>query len=219
LGAELRHSGDEGAKRGKRPEEKRQLADVPARGTQQDETLGGQLAYASVEHHTGGARFGRTKKVGHPYLLETRADRVLALSECRRVVRPGGYIFAAAISRWAARLDAILAKRVYRAVPDALTLVVDVERTGWLPPLAPGDFFGYAHRPMQLRSEARAAGLDVVSLVGIEGAASMLADLDERANSTEDWRVVLDAARATESVPELLGIGPHLLATCRRPDD
>jgi len=125
----------------------------------------------------------------------------------------------AAISRWAARLDAILAKRVYRAVPDALTFVVEVERTGWLPPLAPGDFFGHAHRPMQLRSEARAAGLDVVSLVGIEGAASMLADLGERANSAEDWRVVLDAARATESVPELLGIGPHLLATCRRPDD
>ncbi len=64
--------------------------------------------------------------------------------------------------------------------------------------------------------EARAARLDVVSLVCIEGAASLIADLDERRESAQDWRVALDTARATESVPELLGIGPHLLATCRR---
>jgi hypothetical protein len=32
-----------------------------------------------------------------------------------------------------------------------------------------------------------------------------------------DRAVVLDAARAIERVPELLGIGPHLLATATRP--
>lgn len=154
--------------------------------------------------------------LGPLYHLETRAERVLALSEARRIVRPGGYIFAAAISRWAARLDGILAKRIYLAMPEALDLIAEVERTGRLPPLGPGSFFGYAHRPMQLRSEAKAAGLSVVSLVSVEGAAFILADLDERATSGEDWCVVLDTARATESVPELLGIGPHLLATCRR---
>lgn len=94
------------------------------------------------------------------------------------------------------------------ALPESLALIAEVERTGWLPPLRPGSFFGYTHRPMQLRSEARAAGLSVVSLVSVEGAASMLADLDERATSSEDWRVVLDTARASESVPELIGIGP-----------
>ena len=30
-------------------------------------------------------------------------------------------------------------------------------------------------------------------------------------------QVVLDSARALERVPELLGIGPHLIATARRP--
>ena len=157
--------------------------------------------------------------LGPLYHLESRVERVLALGEARRVVRPGGYVFAAAISRWAARLDAILLKRVYRSVPDTLALVAGVERTGVLPPVSPSSFFGYTHRPRQLQSEARAAGLDVVSLVAVEGAASLLPDLDERRESVEDWDVVLDTARATESVPELLGIGPHLLATCRRGDD
>ena len=154
--------------------------------------------------------------LGPLYHLESRADRVVALDEARRVVRPGGHVFAAAISRWAARHEAILLKRVYRSVPETLALVAGVERTGMLPPVSPGSFFGYTHRPGQLRSEARAAQLDVVSLVSVEGAASLLTDLDERRQSAEDWEVVLDTARATESVPELLGIGPHLLATCRR---
>ena len=157
--------------------------------------------------------------LGPLYHLESRTERVLALAEARRVVRPGGYVFAAAISRWAARHDAILLKRVYRSMPETLALVAGVERTGVLPPVTPASFFGFTHRPRQLHNEARAARLDVVSLVCVEGAASLLADLDQRRESVEDWRVVLDTARATESVPELLGIGPHLLATCRRSVD
>lgn len=154
--------------------------------------------------------------LGPPYHLEIRAERVLALGEARRVVRPGGHVFAAAVSRWAARHDAILLKRVYRSMPETLALVAGVERTGLLPPVSPSSFFGYTHRPRQLQSEARAAQLEVVSVVCVEGAASLLTDLDQRRESAEDWSVVLDTARATGSVPELLGIGPHLLAICRR---
>ena len=156
--------------------------------------------------------------LGPLYHLHDRAERIAALSEARRIVRVGGFIFAAAIFRWAARLDGILAKRIYRAAPEALALVEDIERTGVIAPLGRESFVGYSHRPMQLRREVQAAGLSVVSLVCIEGAASLLADLEERRTSAEDWSVVLQAARATESVPELLGVGPHLLATCRRED-
>jgi hypothetical protein len=44
-----------------------------------------------------------------------------------------------------------------------------------------------------------------------------LADLAERMDDPLGRTVVLDAARAIERVPELLGIGPHLLATAVRP--
>jgi hypothetical protein len=30
------------------------------------------------------------------------------------------------------------------------------------------------------------------------------------------WRMVLESARAVERVPELMGIGPHLMVTARR---
>jgi hypothetical protein len=96
---------------------------------------------------------------------------VAALRGARRVVRPSGPVFVAAIARWAPRLD----------------------------------------------GELRAAGLEVLDLVSVEGLAFALSDLDERMEDPLGRAVVLDAARALERVPELLGIGPHLLATAVRP--
>ena len=41
--------------------------------------------------------------LGPMYHLENRADRLRALAEARRILRAGGPVFAAAISRWAPR--------------------------------------------------------------------------------------------------------------------
>jgi SAM-dependent methyltransferase len=47
----------------------------------------------------------------------------------------------------------------------------------------------------------------------VEGPAFLLDDLGERLADDEGRRVVLETARAVERVPELLGTGPHLIAT------
>jgi SAM-dependent methyltransferase len=151
--------------------------------------------------------------LGPLYHLPRRADRIRALREAGRIVRPGGPVFGAAISRWAARLDGMLRARIYAKYPAAEQVVDEVERRGLLPPLAPGLFCAVTHRPGQLRGEFTAAGLAVADLVCVEGAGYLLDDLDARTADQRDWQVVLDAARAHERVPELLGIGSHLIAT------
>jgi SAM-dependent methyltransferase len=155
--------------------------------------------------------------LGPLYHLGRREDRVQALAEARRVVRPGGPVFAAAISRWAPRLRGLLVERVQQRYPAAGDMIGQVERTGEMPPVHPGSFCGYCHRPGQLRGEILAAGLDLVDLVSVEGLAFALADLEERLGDPADRQLVLGAAEAIERVPELLGLGPHLLATARRP--
>ena len=155
--------------------------------------------------------------LGPLYHLRRRPDRIRALAEARRVVRPGGPVFAAAISRWAPRIDGELSERLYEKYPRIREQVAEVERTGQLPPLGPGSFSGFCHRPRQLRAEVREAGLLVQDLVGVEGPAFLLADLAERLADPAARAVVLDTARAVERVPELLGISPHLLATGIRP--
>ena len=147
------------------------------------------------------------------------ADRARALAEARRVVRPGGPVLGAAISRWAARLDGVLAQRLYQTYPQVTEMVDVVERTGVLEPLFPGSFCGFTHRPWELRDEFTAAGLEVTDLVCVEGAALLLGDLAERSADPDAWRIVLACARALERVPELLGIGSHLLVTARRGAD
>lgn len=154
--------------------------------------------------------------LGPIYHMRRRADRIRALREALRIVRPGGPVFTAAISRWAPRLDGLLVQRLYHEHPAMTDAVYAVERAGWGPPLQPGWFTAYCHRPGQLRAEVRAAGLAVTDLVSVEGAAFMLSDLAERLADPVDREALLETLRATERVPELLGIGPHLLVTAVR---
>jgi SAM-dependent methyltransferase len=79
--------------------------------------------------------------------LTSRTERVRALRECARIVRPGGPVFAAAISRWAARIDGMLRERIYPRYPAALDLIDEIDRTGMLPPLHDGAFAAFCHRP------------------------------------------------------------------------
>ncbi|HUB40218.1 MAG TPA: methyltransferase domain-containing protein [Streptosporangiaceae bacterium] len=151
--------------------------------------------------------------LGPLYHLTRRADRVQALREAGRIARAGGPVFGAVISRWAARLDGMLRARMYAEYPAAERVVDEVERSGMLEPVGPGSFCGVTHRPGQVRGEFAAAGLALAALVAVEGAAYLLEDLDARMADRRDWQVVLDAARAHERVPELLGIGSHLIAT------
>jgi SAM-dependent methyltransferase len=151
--------------------------------------------------------------LGPLYHLIDRGERVGALRECARIVRPGGPVFAAAISRWAARIDGMLRERIYLKHPAVLGLIDRIDRTGMLPPLQEGGFTAFCHRPAQLRDEVAEAGLEVTGLVSVEGPAFILGDLDARMADPVDRSVALEVARAIERVPELAGFGPHLIAT------
>jgi SAM-dependent methyltransferase len=154
--------------------------------------------------------------LGPLYHLEREDERLQALREASRIVRPGGPVLGAAISRWSARLDGVLRARLYEEYPQVEQMVDRLERTGTIEPLFPGSFAAVTHRPDELRGEVLAAGLEVTDLVGVEGAAFLLYDLEDRVADSRAWRIVLDAARAHERVPELMGASPHLLVTARR---
>jgi SAM-dependent methyltransferase len=154
--------------------------------------------------------------LGPLYHLDTRDDRLQALSEAHRVVR-GNVVHAAAISRWAPRLDGMLVQRIYVQYPVLHEWIDTMEHTGTMPPFHESSFNGYAHTPDELRTEVLDSNLMLESLVALEGITFALADIDERLDDPAERAVVLDSLRALESVPELVGIGTHLLATARKP--
>lgn len=151
--------------------------------------------------------------LGPLYHLPERADRIQTLQEARRITRIGGPVFIAAISRWSPRLDGVLQERLYEHSPDFLSLLPEVERTGELPPVVPNGFVGYTHRPGDLAEEVTEAGLRLDDLVGVEGLPLAGIDMQSRVRDPTAWKMVLDAARAIERVPELLGLSAHMVAT------
>jgi SAM-dependent methyltransferase len=155
--------------------------------------------------------------LGPLYHLEDPADRMRALGEARRVARSGGVVYVAAISRWAARLHGMLVERVHLKHPEIVDMIDEMEAIGEMRPISDDSFNGYAHTPEQLRDELDRSGLVVESLVALEGISFALADLDERLDDQAERKLLLDTLRSVESVPDLVGIGTHLLATAREP--
>ncbi len=155
--------------------------------------------------------------LGPLYHLEDRTDRVTALREAARIVTPGGLVYAAAISRWAARLHGMLIEKAHVKYPVIKDMIAAAEATGEMAPVHDGAFTAYAHRPDELASEVDDAGLILQSLVSVEGVAFTLNDLDERLADPVERDLLFETLRATESVPELLGVGPHFLAVAQRP--
>lgn len=155
--------------------------------------------------------------LGPLYHLTDAADRARALGEAARVLRPGGLLVAAAISRWASLLDGIAYDLL--AVPDFREAVEQEVRDGQHRNPAQHDGLfttAYFHRPEELRAEVTAAGLDVEGLFGLEGPARMLADFDARWADPRQRADLLRAAELLEAEPSLLGLSGHMLVVARK---
>jgi ubiquinone/menaquinone biosynthesis C-methylase UbiE len=156
--------------------------------------------------------------LGPLYHLPDADDRRRALAEARRVLRPGGWLFAAAISRFAALLDLLVAYDRFHE-PEVQPIVTDAVRIGVFTGADAdlGFATAYLHQPRELAAEVAAAGFVDVRVRGIEGAASLTPDLAERWRHPEQREALLHAARLTASDPEILAVSSHLLAAARTP--
>jgi ubiquinone/menaquinone biosynthesis C-methylase UbiE len=156
--------------------------------------------------------------LGPLYHLTMTADRARALSEAARVLKPGGHLFAAAISRSAPALDG-LARDLFQDERFGAMVETDLRDGQHRNPTGRPDFFttAYFHRPDEFRAEVAASGLDVEGLFGIEGPGWMLPDIDARLSDARQRADLLRVARLLESEPSVLGSSAHLLVVARKP--
>jgi ubiquinone/menaquinone biosynthesis C-methylase UbiE len=145
--------------------------------------------------------------LGPLYHLTERSDRVRALAEARRVVRPTGVIVAVAISRYASLIDGTV--QGFLEDPRFVAIVERDLREGQHrnPENVDGWFTtAYFHLPADLRAEVEEAGLAVERILGVEGPGGWL-DL-----WPEQRDLVLRAARLAEDVPAM---SAHMLCIAR----
>jgi SAM-dependent methyltransferase len=156
--------------------------------------------------------------LGPLYHLTEAVDRSRALNEARRVLKPGGQLFAAAISRWASALDG-LARDLFQDPRFAAIVERDLREGQHRNPTERVDYFttAYFHRPDELRAELVGAGLVLEGLYGVEGPGWLLSDVTARLADPRRRDDLLRVARLLESEPWVLGVSAHLLAVARTP--
>ena len=163
------------------------------------------------------ARFDAALLLGPLYHLQERADRVAALAEARRVVRPGGFVAAATISRFASTFDGVVKGFLDQ---EGFEAVVEQDlRDGRHenPEGRPGWFTtAYFHLPEELPGEVGDAGLAPEGVFAIEGPGWGIPDLNERLADPVRRERLLRAIERVETAPSLLGASAHLLAVGRR---
>ena len=155
--------------------------------------------------------------LGPLYHLVQAPDRRAAIEEAARVLRPGGVLVAAGISRWASALDGLA--RELLLDPDFRRIVErDLIDGHHQNPTDRLDYFttAYFHRPEELRQEVAEAGFEIEGLYGVEGPGWILPDLADRCNDPERREVLLTVARALESEPTVLGCSAHLIVVGRK---
>jgi SAM-dependent methyltransferase len=155
--------------------------------------------------------------LGPLYHLPDAGDRARAVAEAARVLRPGGVLIAAGISRFASALDGL--SRDLLGDPEFAAIIErDLASGRHLNPGPRLDWFttAYFHHPDELGREIREAGFDLDGVYGVEGPVWLLSDFDRRWADAAGRERLLQLARALEREPTLIGVSAHLIAAGRK---
>lgn len=189
-----------------------------------------QLSLQQPDHPIASATVGDARSLAQPdgsveavlflgplYHLTERDDRLKSLREARRVLRPGGWIFAAAICRYASLLDGLFRGLIDdpRFVPMMERDLLDGQHRNATERL---EYFttSFFHLPKELRHEVTESGFSVVDLMGVDGPAWIAKDFDRRWSNPEQRQLLLRLCRTVEQEPALLGLSQHLLVVARK---
>jgi ubiquinone/menaquinone biosynthesis C-methylase UbiE len=150
--------------------------------------------------------------LGPLYHLTECEDRLQALREAYRVLKPNGLVFAVSINRFASTFDGLFDELF--ADPSFLGVTERALQDGQHRNPNGKSFFttAFFHHPFELHDEVKKTGFEVAALVGIEGVGRLVGNFDAMWDDPvkRDW--ILHVARRLESEETLLGISAHLLA-------
>jgi ubiquinone/menaquinone biosynthesis C-methylase UbiE len=155
--------------------------------------------------------------MGPLYHLTERHDRVAALREARRILKPHGLVFAVGISRFTSALDGLISG--YMNDPEFVRIVqqdlVDGQHRN--PSNHPAYFTtAFFHAPQELQQEMEEAGVRHEATLPVEGPAWLLGNFAEQWSDPSRRERLLAAVRWLEGEPSLLGASAHLMAVGRK---
>ena len=155
--------------------------------------------------------------LGPLYHLVEKNDRIACLRETHRVLRPGGIVCGAGISRFASLFDS-LSSGFFDDPEFAPILGRDLEDGQHRNPTSNPIYFtdAYFHRPGEMSRELLAAGFEVLAVVAIEGPGWLARDFNRLWDDETQHHRLIAAIRKVEREPSILGASAHIMAVGRK---
>ena len=151
--------------------------------------------------------------LGPLYHLVERADRLIALREARRILKPRGVLIAAAISRFASLIDGLA--RGFFSDPEFRKIVAGDLATGQhRNPTNQAAYFttAYFHRPEELAAEVHESNFADIQILAVEGPVWSTAHLAKAWDDPAQRKSLMEFLALVEREPSAHGASAHLVA-------
>ncbi len=152
--------------------------------------------------------------MGPLYHLQKREDRITAIREAKRVLRPNGYLFIAAITRFAGIYDGFL-RGMIEDEKYCNIINRDLEDGKHTPGNTEYFTTSFFHKPEELLNEISEVGFEQKKIIAVEGFAGLMPNIDEKLKDQQYREKLLSYLKRLEEEESLMGASIHFLAVCR----
>ena len=160
--------------------------------------------------------------MGPLYHLRNREDRLQSLREAFRVLKKGGLLMAAGISKFSSMtwgLSVYGEKNDFIDDPVFFNMIKGEMTTGdHIRPKEYPKFIAEAYftTSEEMKSEIAEAGFAVVKAIAVEGCIWFTPHLAEKWEDEASRERLLEIVRITETEPEMMGMSPHFLVVAKK---
>lgn len=148
---------------------------------------------------------------GPLYHLVEKNDRLQALKEAYRLLKPGGILFAAVISRFNSLID-----NIYKCSVGFKSKVIKEDMISGIHPSENSKTVLYFHTPQEVKEELALAGFKNVSLLGIEGPVWNPSIMEPLQKDEQAWEKLLYLLDLVETEESIIGASAHMMAVAKK---
>lgn len=154
---------------------------------------------------------------GPLYHLTEKQDRVKALSETKRIMKPGGIMLAAIISRYASLFDGFRRNLVdddnfFSILNNDLQNGIHINKTDNL------EYFttAFFHTLEEIKTEVKESGLQLIKLIAVEGFAWTIDNFNLRMKDAAYMSKLNQVLNKVESDDDLVAMSPHIIVVAEK---